>query len=256
MIINLFLYFISFFQKIMKKSLFLLLFVPVLLLSWCGLFWSKDQASNTWSIDTSIDPENPYDGAQTETFITWSTNVLDQSGSIDASGNVVWNILTDVQPSRPSDNWCVRKSFDKFGVSFLAEECDFDGRSLKVTSIDSQKIFAIEQDWYAVNEENLQDNLLLQVFDVQWAIANDIKNIAWTNCEIKTTQDVKIPNHDAYVVYGSIDDAGNICNWYGHVEWDPINRVFLVDKSNTSKFVFINTSNEQSVLDTNSIRLK
>ena len=242
-----------------KTSLLFLSILSLILISGCGVKNLDDVVvANTWSTNTVaivipntadfVDGSGNFVGAEVENFASGSSAVVNESGVA----------IANIKASRASDEWCVWKQYSKYGVTFLGEECNLDGRSLKLVNVDSKNAFAIKQDDYDIDPENMEDTLGVQVFDVKKDanIADAIREVVWNNCDIKTIQDKKVGDYDIYTVH-TIDAQDSTCNGFGNVDApdNSMDKIFVVNPAQKSKFVFMNLKNQQNIIDLNNFKI-
>ena len=241
----------------MKKMLLLwVLIISIMFVSWCGVKNIDDVIvvntgdNNAIVIqDTGnfVDASGNFVWVEEEKFASGSDTISDNSG----------NIIPGSKASRISDEWCKWKKYSKFGVSFIAEECNLDGRILNLISIDDKKIFAVQQDDYEIDLENMEDTLWIQVFDIASSVslADGIRDVVWVNCDITPIQDKKVWNYDIYTVH-TMDAQDSTCNWYGNVDApeNSLNKIF-VDSTKPKRFVFMNLKNQQNIVDLNNFKI-
>lgn len=233
-----------------KTSLLFLSILSLILISGCGVKNLDDViVANTWSIDTGavvipntadfVDGSGNFVWAEVENFASGSSVVVNESGVA----------ISNIKASRASDEWCVWKQYSKYGVTFLGEECNLDGRTLKLSTVDAKNAFAVKQDDYDIDPENMEDAMWVQVLDVKvdMNIAKSIGELVWPNCEIKTIQDKKVGDYDIYTV-SPADGQDDTCNGYGNLD-NSMDKIFVVNPIQKSKFVFMNTKNQQNIID-------
>ena len=242
----------------MKKLLSLsILYISLVLISGCGIknIDNENVAStgdeNTVIIKNSgdfVDASGDFVWVKPQNFVSGSDVVSDGSGNA-----VAW-----IKASRASDEWCIWKQYSNFGVNFLAEECSLDGRTLNLLPLVGKNIFAVQQDDYEIDTENMEDTLWIQIFEVtgSMSLADSIRDIAWTECDINSIKDKKVWNYDIYIVYGLNQQASD-CNWYGNVNsaGNSLDKIFVVDTTKPKKFVFMNLKNLQNLIDLNSFKI-
>ena len=241
--------------KIMKK---ILLTIGFLVILWgCGTK-QLDDMNMTWSTKNwinsgNLNTGNAYDGAIVQQFASGSDKVID--GNTIKSWQANDQIITDMKPSRISDEWCIWKKYSKFGITFLWEKCELDGRSLEIVAIDSKQAFAIKQDNYDIDPENLDDTLWLQVFDTKWStIADTIKKIAGSSCDITKITNKTIDSFDLYTVKDNSNTSDGNCSGYADTNADD-SKLFLIDTNKPTKIVFMNITNQQNLIDLKNLKI-
>lgn len=239
----------------MKKIIFAGAFL--LILAGCGTK-QLDNMNMTWSTTDSgaaVQNTDPYAGADVEHFTGGSDTVVDETGSINDSWQVKGQTVTDMKASRASDEWCVWKKYSKYGVSFLWEQCELDWRSLEIQTLDDKQVFAIKQDDYDIDPENLDDTLAVQVIDTKWStIADAIKKVAGATCDITKVTDKTIWSFDLYTLKDSSTTGDGTCSGYADLNADA-SKIFLVDSTKSNKIVFMNLTNQQNTIDLNNFKL-